>query len=64
VRIHAYNALGQEVATVLNSIMDAGAHGIVWHNTDNAGGKLPGGVYFLNFSTAQYSATRTMIFIR
>jgi hypothetical protein len=64
VRIHAYNALGQEVATVLNSIMDAGAHGIVWHNTDNACGKLPGGVYFLNFSTAQYSATRTMIFIR
>lgn len=64
VSIHAYNALGQKVATVLNSIMEAGAHAMVWRGTDNAGGELPPGVYFLNFSTAQYAATKTIIFMR
>jgi hypothetical protein len=63
VSIHAYNALGQEVATILNSIRDAGTHSLVWRGTNDSGEKLPAGVYFVSFSTAQYTATRIMILL-
>lgn len=64
VTIRAYNALGQNVATLVNAVFDAGAHSVVWNITDDMGRELPGGIYFLNLSTAQYSATRTLLVIR
>jgi hypothetical protein len=64
VRICVFNALGQEVATLLNSIVNAGPHSIVWHCADNSGKKLSGGVYFLNFTTEQYSETKKLLLVQ
>ncbi|MDH4211925.1 MAG: FG-GAP-like repeat-containing protein [candidate division WOR-3 bacterium] len=64
VRIFVYNILGEEVAKIWNSVAEAGAHSIVWNCTDSSGNNLPGGIYFLNFSTGQYSTTEKLLLIR
>jgi hypothetical protein len=64
VQIRAYNVLGEKVATVLNSVEDAGMHSIIWQCTDDSGNVLPGGVYYVDHSTGQYSATRKLLLIR
>ncbi|UCG30702.1 MAG: VCBS repeat-containing protein [candidate division WOR-3 bacterium] len=64
VHIRVYNVLGEEIATVMNSIKDAGTYSLGWDCTDDAGKRLPGGVYFLNFATTQYSATRKLLLLK
>jgi hypothetical protein len=64
VKIRVYNVLGKEVATVVQTVADAGSHSLVWDCTDRSGQKLPGGVYFLNFSTGQYSTTKKLLLVK
>ena len=62
--IRVYNILGEEIASVLNSVADAGSYNIIWDCTDESDRALPGGVYFLNFSVGQYSTTKKLLIIR
>ncbi|UCD06453.1 MAG: VCBS repeat-containing protein [candidate division WOR-3 bacterium] len=62
--IRVYNVLGEEIASVLNSNADAGSHSIMWDCTDRSGRKLPGGIYFLNFSAGEYSTTKKLLLVK
>jgi hypothetical protein len=46
VTMKVYNLLGQEVATLVNEVREAGYHEVVWSSRNNAGITLASGVYF------------------
>ena len=64
VQIRAYNVLGEEVATIFNSVENVGTHSITWQGVDKYGNMLPGGVYFLDLFAERYSETRKLLLIR
>ena len=63
VRITIYNRLGQKVRTLLDETKNAGRYQLIWNATDDFGRKVSSGVYFYQFESEKYSATRKMIFI-
>lgn len=63
VRILIYNRLGQKVRTLLDEAKRAGRYHINWNGTDDFGKKVSSGVYFYQFDTEKYNATRKMILI-
>jgi hypothetical protein len=59
VTLKVYNALGQEVSTLINRVMDAGAHSI---NFDAS--MMNSGIYFYRLDTDQFSEVRKMTLIK
>jgi hypothetical protein len=54
-----YDALGREVAHVLDGYLSAGTHSVRWN-----AGPLPGGAYFCSFRCGAQNVMKTMIKIR
>ena len=54
-----YNALGSEIATLVNGAMDAGEHRVTFDATG-----LPSGVYFYQIKTSSFSQTRKAVLMR
>jgi subtilisin family serine protease len=46
VSLKVYNLLGQEVATIVDELQNAGYKQVVWNATNNYGNKVSSGVYF------------------
>ncbi len=59
VTLRVYNTIGEEVATLVNEVLPAGQHQVLW----NAGG-LPSGVYFYRIDHAGLTATRRMTLMK
>ena len=59
VQVMVYNHLGQQVATVVDGVMGAGAHEVLFDATD-----LASGTYFYRLSYGAESETRSMILVR
>jgi flagellar hook assembly protein FlgD len=48
-----YNVAGRMVKSLVSASMPAGRHTATWNGTDNAGSRVPSGVYFVK---ARYGA--------
>ena len=59
VSIRVYNLLGQEVATLVNGVRDAGNHTVAFDATD-----LSAGVYLYVMQTADFSVTKRMTLLK
>ncbi|HUT63519.1 MAG TPA: T9SS type A sorting domain-containing protein [Anaerolineae bacterium] len=59
VRLSVHNILGQQVALLENSEVQAGYHNIIW----NADG-LPGGLYLYRLETDEYVTCKAMMLVR
>ncbi|NUO80804.1 carboxypeptidase regulatory-like domain-containing protein [candidate division KSB1 bacterium] len=59
-----YNALGQEVRTLLATTQEAGAYTARWDGKDNRGRQLPTGVYLYRMHAGDVTFTRKMIYLR
>ena len=59
--IKAYNILGQEVATIFDGVKESGNHTLEWYGVDNAGKRLPRGVYFLQIKTVNSTSSKKLI---
>lgn len=64
VKIEIYNALGQKIRTLLEQEQPAGSHQILWDGRNSTGEMVTSGVYFYQISTAEFSATRKMMFLK
>ncbi|RME00450.1 MAG: T9SS C-terminal target domain-containing protein [Calditrichaeota bacterium] len=64
VTIEVYNILGEKVVTLVNRHFPAGHHKIRWNSRDGRNNPVPGGIYFYQLHTPQYTASRKMILIR
>lgn len=59
VKLSVFNALGQEVAVLVNEVRTAGTHEISW----DAGG-VNSGVYFYRLTSGEFTETKKMILLK
>lgn len=59
VKITVYNAIGKEIAVLVNGNYEAGTHNITW-NANN----LASGLYFYKMEAENFTATKKMMLIR
>jgi hypothetical protein len=58
VSLKAFNTLGQQVATLLDNVLDAQYHEVQWVAKDNSGTTLPSGVYFVRIDARSLTSSR------
>jgi hypothetical protein len=63
-RLVIYNVLGQEALTLVDQILPAGDHEIIWNGRLNNGQSAPTGVYFYRLVTEQQSLVRKMLLLK
>lgn len=59
-----FDLLGREIRTLVNDFSNAGSFTITWDGTDNAGGRVPSGVYFCTLRAEGIAQTRKMVLIQ
>jgi len=59
VRINVFNILGQEVATLVNSVMPAG-----YHSVDFKANNIPSGMYIYKIETESFSQVKKMLLMK
>ncbi len=59
VTVKVYNILGEEVATLVQQVVEAGTHTAVWN-----AGTMPSGVYFCQLRAGAFTQTRRMVLVR
>ena len=63
VSIKVYNILGQEVATLVNKVLDAGAYKTKF-SAYNYNSTLASGVYFYRIVAGKYISTKKMVILK
>jgi hypothetical protein len=64
VTIRIYNALGQEVKTLIDEVQSGGDHCAIWNGVDRFGNSAPSGVYFYRLQADQYTQSRKMLLLK
>jgi hypothetical protein len=64
VTVAVYSIIGQRVATLVDTHLDAGEHSITWHGTDSNGGRVASGIYFYRLITDKYVDSRKMLLLK
>ncbi|NOQ21817.1 MAG: T9SS type A sorting domain-containing protein [Candidatus Aegiribacteria sp.] len=64
VNLAVYNILGRKICTLMNSRVESGLHQVVWDGCDNAGNKVPGGVYYYRLEAGDYQGVQRVILTR
>jgi spore coat protein A len=63
-RLSIYNALGQEIRTLVDGPVKGGAHQVLWDATDDAGNRVAAGTYFYKLSLASGVHTQKTTLLR
>ncbi|MBD3165346.1 T9SS type A sorting domain-containing protein [bacterium] len=61
VQMVVYNALGQQVKTLVNAVRQAGNHTVTWNGTSDNGIAVASGVYFVRLSAGDNTQVRKMV---
>jgi hypothetical protein len=64
VRLVIYNQLGQEVATLVNELQNAGVKTVAWNGKDNFGIDVSSGVYFYRIVAGDFVASKKMMLLK
>lgn len=64
VSIRIYNILGQEVAVLLDEILPAGEHEVMWNGCNASGASAGSGVYFYMLEAGSASQTKRLLLLR
>lgn len=64
VELRVHNVLGQEIRTLVDEILPAGSHTVVWNGRDNYGNAVSSGIYFYRLGTESFSDTKKMILLK
>ncbi|NLT50952.1 MAG: T9SS type A sorting domain-containing protein, partial [Ignavibacteria bacterium] len=59
VKLAVYNAIGQEVVTLVNGVQPVGAHKVTFNASS-----FNSGVYFYRIETADFTAMRKMLLVK
>ncbi|MCA9735127.1 carboxypeptidase regulatory-like domain-containing protein [candidate division KSB1 bacterium] len=62
--VQVFNILGQYVNTLMDAELEAGSHSLQWNATDNFGRSVASGLYVLQLTTSEKSATIRMVLLR
>lgn len=64
VALTIYNALGQEVRTLVSDTQNAGRYQVQWDGRDNAGGKVASGIYFYRMRAGEFTQFHKMVLLK
>jgi hypothetical protein len=64
VRIAVFDASGRRVAVLLDRMVEAGDHSVVWDGIDSRGNAVCSGIYFCRMECGTVSFTKKMILLR
>ncbi len=64
VHIVLYNLLGQKIRSVVEGVLEAGAHRVHWDGCDDRGREVPAGVYLYSMTVNDYRSMRRLQFIK
>jgi len=64
VEIAVFDVLGRRVNTLIESVLPAGRHSVVWEGTDLSGDRVASGVYFYRMITPLTNETRKMVLLK
>jgi hypothetical protein len=64
VKLTIYNALGQEVTTLVSENLKPGEYHLQWNGKDASGNPLSSGVYFYRLTAGSFTQTRKMMLLK
>lgn len=64
VRIDVFNLKGQKVRTLVNELMEAGNHKVIWDGTNDRGNEVGSGIYLYRMESLDYTTTKKMILMK
>ena len=64
VRLDVFNLLGQHVSTLVDGLLDAGRHEVIWDSRDAQGNATASGVYFYRLRAGDRTQTRKMVLLK
>ncbi|MBN2001548.1 thrombospondin type 3 repeat-containing protein [candidate division KSB1 bacterium] len=64
VTLKIHNLLGQEIRTLINDKVPPGFYSIFWNGKNDAGIKMPSGIYICTLKADQYRESKKMILIQ
>jgi len=64
VSLDIHNALGQKIASVVQSTLPAGQHQYAWQGVDDTGRRISSGIYWINLRAGEFQALRKMIVVK
>jgi len=64
VTLRIYNALGQEIRTLVNTLQDGGVYSATWDGKDNNGRQLSTGLYLFRLEAGDFVMTRKMAMVK
>lgn len=64
VSLTIFNILGQKVINLVDEVLPAGKHEIIWDGLNSHGQPTAAGVYFAKFEAADYSSTRKIAIVK
>ena len=59
-----YNAIGQEIRTLVQKFQSAGEYIVHWDGTNNLGQKVSSGIYMYHLTSGDFSQTRRMMLLK
>lgn len=64
VSLVVYDASGRTVKTLVEGILPAGGHRVLWNGSDDRGNSVASGVYFVRLRCSDVCATRKLVLVR
>jgi hypothetical protein len=64
VELAIYNLKGQKVKTLVNEVLQAGEHSVVWDSRDDNDRQVGSGIYFYKLKSGNYQKVRKMILLK
>ncbi len=64
VELSIFNIKGQKVKTLVNEMLPAGEHSIIWNGRDSNGNRVSSGMYFYKLKAGDFQKVRKMILIK
>ena len=64
VRLNVFDALGRQVAMLVDEVVAAGQHAVSWDAQDAAGKALPAGIYLYRIETGSFTEVHKMTLLR
>ena len=64
VNLEIYNLKGQKVKTLIDKVLPAGQHSVVWNGKDENSKPVSSGVYFYKMKTGNYLSSKKMILLK
>ncbi|MBI5472878.1 MAG: carboxypeptidase regulatory-like domain-containing protein [Ignavibacteriae bacterium] len=70
INVKIFNVLGQEVAQLVNDVVAAGQHQVVWNGTDGSGRSVASGIYFYRLNAAssadgsEFTSIKKMLLVK